>query len=58
MESNLLDLPNEIIRDVIFRFLGPMDIFILGETGNRRLKDLAQDYIGYWKGIFMSPKVL
>ena len=52
MSRNLLDLPNEIIIDVLFKYLGPIEIFALGETGNRRLKQLSEDSIGYSKGIF------
>ena len=50
----LLDLPNEIFRDCLFQYLGPMDIFSLGETGNKRLKDLAVDYNGYSQGQLMN----
>lgn len=48
--KTLLDLPNEIFRDGLFQYLRPMDIFSLGETGNKRLKDLAVDYNGYSQG--------
>ena len=50
----LLDLPNEIFRDCLFQYLGPIDIFSLGETGNKRLKDLAVDYNGYSQGQRMN----
>lgn len=50
----LLDLPNEIFRDCLFHYLGQMDIFSLGETGNKRLKDLAVDHNGYSQGQLMS----
>ena len=52
--KTLLDLPNEIFRDCLFQYLGPMDIFSLGETGNKRLKDLAVDYNGYSQGQLMN----
>ena len=52
--KTLLDLPNEIFRDGLFQYLRPMDIFSLGETGNKRLKDLAVDYNGYSQGQLMS----
>ena len=49
-EKTLLDLPNEVLRDSLFQFLDPMDIFSLRETGNKRLNDLAADYNGYSQG--------
>ena len=49
-DKSILDLPNEIIRDVLFKHLGPIEIFVLGEAGNQRLKELAQEYIGYSEG--------
>ena len=49
-DKTILDLPNEIIRDVLFKHLEPIEIFILGEAGNQRLKALAQEYIGYSEG--------
>ena len=39
-----------IFRDCLFQYLGPIDIFSLGETGNKRLKELAVDYNGYSQG--------
>ena len=54
MSRSLLDLPNEIIIDVLFKYLGPIEIFALGETGNKRLKELSDDSIGYSKGIFLN----
>ena len=50
MSKHLLDLPNEILRDVLFKHLEHIDVFSLGETGNTRLKYLAEDYLGYSKG--------
>ena len=55
MSKSILDLPNELFRDVLFKYLKVMDIFSLGETGNKRLRELAQDYIGYLQGIFYYP---
>ena len=52
--KTLLDLPNEIFRDCLFQYLGPIDIFSLGETGNKRLKELAVDYNGYSQGQRMN----
>ena len=49
----ILDLPNEIIRNIVFKYLGPVEIFTLGEAGNQRLKELAQEYIGYSEGTLM-----
>ena len=52
MSTTILDLPNELFIDVLFKYLTVTDIFSLGETGNSRLRELAQDYVGYLKGMF------
>ena len=48
--KSIIDLPNEIIRNYLFKNLGPVEIFSIGEAGNQRLKELAQEYLGYSKG--------
>ena len=55
--KSIIDLPNEIIRDIIFKHLDTVEIFILGEAGNQRLKELAQEYVGYSKGSIMTDTI-
>ena len=56
-DKSILDLPNEIIRDILFKYLETVEIFILGEAGNQRLKELSQEYLGYSKGSIMTDKI-
>ena len=39
------DLPNEIIVEFLFPYLGIYDIRNLGDVGDNRLKYLAEDYL-------------
>ena len=55
--KSITDLPNEIIRDIIFKHLDTVEIFILGEAGNQRLKELSQEYVGYSKGSIMTDTI-
>ena len=56
--KSITDLPNEIIRDIIFKHLDTVEIFILGEAGNQRLKELSQEYVGYSNGNIMTDTIL
>ena len=56
-DKSILDLPNEIIRDFLFKNLETIEIFILGEAGNQRLKELSQEYLGYSKGSIITDKI-
>ena len=56
-DKSILDLPNEIIRDFLFKYLEVVEIFILGEAGNHRLKELSQEYLGYSKGNIITDTI-
>ena len=56
-DKSILELPNEIIRDFLFKYLETIEIFILGEAGNQRLKELSQEYLGYSKGSIITDKI-
>ena len=56
-DKSILELPNEIIRDFLFKYLETIEIFILGEAGNQRLRELSQEYLGYSKGSIITDKI-
>ena len=39
------DLPTEIIRHCLFIYLDDIDIHRLGKTGNKRLKEICDNYV-------------
>ena len=41
----ILDLPGEIIQNVLFQYLSFQDITSLSTIGSKRLKDISDDYI-------------
>ena len=43
--TNIIDLPTEIIQSFIFKYLADVDVYNLGRTGNSRLKEISEDYV-------------
>ena len=41
----VLDLPTEIIQNVVFKYLTCTDIESLTMIGNKRLKEISKDYL-------------
>lgn len=42
--TNILELPLELIQNYIFPYLEGIDIYNFGESGNRRMKAIFDDY--------------
>ena len=40
-----LDLPTEIIRKYIFKYLADIDVYNLRNTGSIRLRELSEEYV-------------
>ena len=43
--GGILALPIEIIQDFIFEYLADIDIYNLGQAGNKRIKEICEHYI-------------
>ena len=41
----LFALPSEVLQTHIFRYLSDIDIYNLGMMGNKRLREVAEDYV-------------
>ena len=44
--KNILDMPIEIFKKSIFKYLHNIDIYNLGESGSKRLKEISEDIVG------------
>ena len=45
-EPKIATIPAEVIQNYVFPYLFVIDIYNFGRTGNKKLKEISEDYIG------------